>query len=194
MSTKTVIQKTSNNNLSFHEWLELQPVEFKDFAKNAIEKETLREKMEVKLGNLSYDYQGNKVWVSDDAMIKFQHEVPEEVANIFDRWTDETGGVIETHVEEGHTLISLSSFAESRLSEEDYTLFLSELEKVNNLLTAAQEKGTVHIRIGYVIFNDPELKKYIIENFKIFVNVELAYKEYRATMPSIVKGNVDIYG
>ena len=190
----TVIQNASSG-LPFNDWLETQPEEFKNLAKDAIHQETLREEEQASLGNLLFDYLGNRVWISEEVRQEFQKGVPIALSEIFDRWTSETGGFIEQTVAEGNELISLTSFAQQRLAHAEYQVFLNEHEQVCTLLQEAQERGTVKIKAGYVVFNDPELKAHIIENFKIFVLAETMYKEYRASMPSIVEEcDVDIYG
>jgi len=190
----TVIQNV-NYVLTFNDWLETQPEEFKNFAKDAIHQETLREEEQASLGNLSFDYLGNKVWISEEVRQEFQKGVPIALSEIFDKWTAETGGFVEQTVAEGNKLISLSSFAQQRLSHAEYQVFLNEHEQVSTLLKEAEDRGTVKIKIGYVVFNDPELKAHIKENFKIFLLAETMYKEYRASMPSIVEEcDVDIYG
>ena len=190
----TVIQNASSG-LPFNDWLETQPEEFKNLAKDAIHQETLREEEQASLGNLLFDYLGNRVWISEEVRQEFQKGVPIALSEIFDRWTSETGGFVEQTVAEGNELISLTSFAQQRLAHAEYQVFLNEHEQVCTLLQEAQERGTVKIKAGYVVFNDPELKAHIIENFKIFVLAETMYKEYRASMPSIVEEcDVDIYG
>ena len=195
MPSTTVIQTQKTEGYSFNDWLETQPEEFKNFAKDAIHQETLREEVQASLGNLSFDYLGNKVWISEEVRQEFQKGIPMALSEIFDKWTSETGGFIEQTAAEGNELISLSSFAQQKLDQTGYKKFLEELSQVCILLKEAEERGTVKIKTGYVVFNDPELKAHIIENFKIFVYVETIYKEYRASMPSIVEEcDVDIYG
>lgn len=195
MVTRTVVQNQKSKGQTFNDWLELQTEEFKSFAKNAIEQESLREEEQAALGNVATDYLGNRVWISEEIRQQFQQGVPVELSSIFDKWTAETGGYVEEVVEQGNQLISLTSFAQQNLSRAEYQLFLDEHEQVSILLQEAQKRGTVKIKTGYVVFNDPELKAHIIENFKIFVLAETMYKEYRASMPSIIEeGDKDIYG
>ena len=124
----------TESGLSFLDWVDSLTGDAKTAALAAVADRDSKFDAQVAAGNVYFNKDAKRVWVSAEAEQAHMDEVGQLYSDLWTQWESETGGSLVVSVDDAPTAqelaLPLVAWTKANLSAEDFTTFMTQLEAV----------------------------------------------------------------
>lgn len=163
------------SGLSFEDWVASLTGDAKTEAEAAIADRNTKFDAQVAAGNVYFNKDAKRVWVSAEAEHAHMAELGQAYSNLWAQWEEETGGTLTVNVDETPSSLDtaqpLDSWAKENLSAEDFTTFETEYAAIVSALGDRQPDAMTEDEKATLRSNNP-----------VFSSAKDAYNAYVASL------------
>lgn len=124
------------SGLSFEDWIASLTGDAKTEAEAAVADRNAKFDAQVAAGNVYFNKDSKRVWVSAEAEQAHMEELGQAYADLWAQWEEETGGTLTVNVIESpsgtDTALAIDDWAKENLSAEDFATFVTQMANINS--------------------------------------------------------------
>ena len=163
------------SGLSFEDWVASLTGDAKTEAEAAVADRNTKFDAQVAAGNVYFNKDAKRVWVSAEAEQAHMLELGQTYANLWAQWAEETGGTLTINVIESpasaDTALAIDDWAKANLSAEDFATFETEFAAVISAVGGRQPADLTEAEKDTLRANNP-----------VYASAKASYKAYLAAL------------